>query len=325
LLTSSLRMSSVFNIVLELGDSDPAIIKRSEEALKLFARDLEPYSFPPLVHSIREALASSEAGNVSNEDIQTFLLHCFTHVEIVHSKALAHFLWDSTADATPTSESAPTTAIDFILQPIESQQIYVPQHQQFFLDIKLEKGETLVWRYQVGCGQEVDFFALSCDSMFRSIKPRPAVPSEITDKENEGSDDDLPVDEAQPEIPSPSPRDLDRRMSESLDHFIASGSHRLIAKSPQVQNIQIHNISLIASSQSLSEGGWRRQIPFFTSAAPISRSSSTGSYQAQRKSALCRLLWDNSKSSLSGKHVEYCVQKVSDSTMEVFRLFLGSL
>jgi hypothetical protein len=316
---------SVFNIVLELGDSDPAIIKRSQEALELFARDLESFSFPPQIHSIREALSSKsvrEAQNedgmtISTQDIQAFLLHCFTNVEIVQSKAVAHFLWDSTAEATPSGRP-PTTAIDFLLQPIENQQIYIPQHQQFFLDIKLEKGETLVWRYQVGCGQELDFFALSCDSMFRSIKHRPHVPSSSGESGNESADE--VNDHTEQDLPSASPEDFNQKLSESLDNFIASGSHRSIEKAPLAQNLLLHKVSIITASLSSAVGGWGRQVPFFSSVASTPLSPSTGCYQVQRKSALCRLLWDNSKSSLSGKHLEYCVQKVSESTMQVFGL-----
>jgi hypothetical protein len=312
----------LYNIVLELENSDPAIIKRSQEALELFARDLEPYSLPPDVSAWRSALAcnNSTSETVSAEHIQKLLLYCFTHVDIVHSKAVAHFLWDSSEEMAPNP--SPMTAIDFILQPLQDLQIYIPQHQQFFIDIRLDKGETLVWRYQVGCGQDVDFFALCCHSMFRSLKPHPFVaPLQSSDDENPRLDEDADIASDLPVSPSPA----DQKLKDALDNFIKERSHRLIEKihSP---DLQIQNISIItASCASASSGSWNRSFPFLLSRTTASCELSgpvTGCYQAQTKGGLCRLLWDNSVSSLSGKHLEYCVQKVSDETMQVFILVI---
>jgi hypothetical protein len=310
--------NKLYNIVLELENSDPAIIKRSQEALELFARDLEPFSFPPEVNVWRSTLALNTSTNeaVSAENIQQFLLFCFTNVDIVHSKAVAHFLWDPSEDTKP--DQSPISAIDFILQPLQNQQIYIPQHQQFFIDIRLDKGETLVWRYQVGCGQDVDFFALCCHSMFRSLKPHPSVAHlENSDDENPRLDEDSDVASDPPHFPS----SVDQKLKEVLDEFIKARNHRLVERS-HTSDLQSQSISIItASCVSSSSGSWSRSFPFLLSrtttascelSAPI-----TGCYQAQTKGGLCRLLWDNSISSLSGKHLDYCVQKVSDETMQV--------
>lgn len=303
---------SLYNIVLEIQDSDPVVIKRSQEALELFSRDLESYFLPPQIDAFRVALASQHS--IPSNDIQEFLLYCFRNVDIVQSKAVAQFLWDPSEESPPSSPAL--SAIDFILQPLENQQIYIPQNQQFFIDVRLAKGEALVWRYQVGCGQEIDFFALCCPALFRSLKPHPN--TDTVDEICETKD----INGIDATNSSNSPKSYDHKLSLSLDEFIKSGQHRSIDKSQKEPNFPSSNISIVtATYATLSSESWH-YIPFMRSfSSPQSsfpcRPPLTGCYQAQTGGGLCRLLWDNTVVSLSGKHLEYCVQKVSEETMQV--------
>lgn len=298
----------VYNIVLEIQDADPVVLKRSQEALELFARDLDSFTFPAEINESRVALATQQA--VPSTNIQSFLLYCFQNVEIVHSKAVANFLWEPAEENVPSSPSP--TAIDFILQPLENRQIYIPQNQQFFIDVRLEKGETLVWRYHVGCGQEIDFFAICCHALFRNVKQHP--------NHNLDTQNSIDKDNDAPDVEPSSPKSYDVKLSESLDEFIKIGQHRSVDNSQKERPSSFPNVSIVtATYATLALGSWR-YIPFMRSTASSQTklpTPQTGCYQAQTKGGLCRLLWDNTVCSISGKHLEYCVQKVSEETMQV--------
>lgn len=345
----------IFNILIDLKDSDPFILKRSQEALEIFAQDLSTFEFPSSIEQYRKALASQQLNEenlniISCENLQIFLSYCFSQANIVLSEATARFLSDPSEEVLDQSITSPITALDFLLQPFENQQIYIPRNQQFYIDIKLEKGETLVWRYQLGSGQNIDFFAIFCESMFRSIKSHSNSTQIHTNNNNNAnnnntndnntSDDDCISELKESNLDPSSPSSLERKLSSSLDNFIKLGNHRKVLSSSSLKstNTNISNVeylhqisndnSIYVISHSSPMFNWGHQIPSMKSilSSPTDLSLSlNGCFKAEKKGGMCRLLWDNSLSNFTGKHLEYCIQKVNEATMEVNCISVSSL
>ena len=294
-------MSKLFTILIDLKDKDPFILKRSEEALEIFAQDLSIFEFPSSIEQYRQAIASQlnqeNSTGISCENLQTFLLYCLTQVDIVLSEALTRFLSDPSEEI--DQNSTPLTALDFLLQPFENQQIYIPRYQQYYVDVRLEKGETLVWRYQLGCGQDVDFFAIFCASMFRSIKPHTIASTNSVDDDDEDIILGNSIESSQPILSSPTL--LERKLSGSLDNYIKLGNHRKISTTTKTSTQSVplplpattingsnqasSDSNIVIVSQSSAIQNWGRQIPTVKSliSSPTELSPHiTGSFKAEK-------------------------------------------
>jgi hypothetical protein len=319
-------MTKIYNILIDLKEGDPFVIKRSQEALEIFARDVESFSFPEEIRESQTTLAfqpldmtdtNQKSKSISSQEIEQFLSYCFKDIHIVQSKALAHFLWDPTDSVQEEQQSPQMSAIDFILQPFENQRKYIPRNQNFHVDVKLEKGDILVWKYLVGCGQQIDFYVIFCDSVFRSLKIRPKV-DEI-DSDSEATPSSI-------EISPNSPTSLEQKLSGLLDNFIKSGAHKnqatKVLQEQQFGSSNLSEITVVVSSLPMTTKNWQSSSILPSIIPTMSSTLSTpftGSYEASRKGGLVRLFWDNSLS-FAGKHLDYCIQRVSEQTMQVSSL-----
>ena len=127
----------LYNIVVDIKDGDPFVVKRTLEALEVFATDLEDYVFPDDIKNTQRLLSKpslnmdktqKRVAPVTAVEIQYFLNYCLQDVSIVRSQALADFLWEESTEGHGTIPStSPVSAIDFILQPFENQSIYIPR------------------------------------------------------------------------------------------------------------------------------------------------------------------------------------------------------
>lgn len=131
----------LYNIVVDLKDGDPFVIKRTREALEVFASSVQNSSFPDDIKNTHALLSkpslltndkTDTAYPVSALDIQNFINYCLQDVEIIRSVALADFLWEEAIDGNIGDKQAfmnPVSAIDFILQPFENQSVYIPRYE----------------------------------------------------------------------------------------------------------------------------------------------------------------------------------------------------
>ncbi len=321
-------MTKIYNILIDLKEGDPFVIKRSHEALEIFARDVESFSFPEEIRESQTTLAfqpletcldrsnlNSNQKSISSQEIEQFLSYCFKDIHIVQSKALAHFLWDPTDSVNIIQEqqqSPQMSAIDFILQPFENQRTYIPRNQSFSVDVKLEKGDIIVWKYWVGCGQQIDFYVIFCDSVFRSLKSRPKL-GEIDSESAEstpGSTEEVVY------ISPTSPKSLEQKLSGLLDNFIKSGAHKnLTTKISEEQSNNLSEITVVVSNEEMTAKSWKGSLlpSILPTMSSTLSTTFTGSYEASKKGGLCRLFWDNFVS-FTGKHIDYCIQRVSPKT-----------
>jgi hypothetical protein len=118
------------------------------------------------------------------QDICRILEDCLSNYQVVHSKGFSHFLWDTTGTDQPSysslvsplpddlnpntinntidhdiCDSTPTSAIDFLMQPIESQLLRIERQDEYVMDYEITKNSTIVWRFSVGGAYDIEFSA----------------------------------------------------------------------------------------------------------------------------------------------------------------------
>jgi hypothetical protein len=125
----------LYNIVIDMKDGDPFVIKRTREALEVFACDVDSFTFPDDIKNTqailtKPSLLTNETVKVAALDVQNFMNYCLQDEGIIRSVALANFLWEEAIDGGSVERAVsmnPVSAIDFILQPFENQSIYIPR------------------------------------------------------------------------------------------------------------------------------------------------------------------------------------------------------
>ena len=215
-------MSAYFKIEFKIDDGDGYIVTRSVESLQSFAKDLLE-SQNKLIQKLSEnsirflhviierpilEFESSMSVTTSTNELElaldaqrlhALLTECLNNSEIIRGTPFSEFLWEgrfmdaavTAAHQKITSQCAinPSSALDFLLQPFESTNIYIPCREYFFVDFSLPKGSSLVWRFQVGGGYDVGFGVLFKEYLIYKSTPMPdmVLPAGVvtsTDAEN---------------------------------------------------------------------------------------------------------------------------------------------
>jgi hypothetical protein len=104
--------------------------------------------------------------------IESALAMCLPRTNVVRSAAMGRFLHEDVGYAVGTEStslhhaipSTVVTATDFLLNPLEISDLYIPARRCKFLDFTLNKNDSLHWRFAVAYGHGVEFMAL-----FRAI------------------------------------------------------------------------------------------------------------------------------------------------------------
>lgn len=95
--------------------------------------------------------------------LERALTLCVSNPAIVHSPCLSHLLWDREDEECEVEgdqiglEAGGRSAMDFVLAPAELASQYVPCRQMFSYDAYLQRGQTLMWRFSVGGGYDIEF------------------------------------------------------------------------------------------------------------------------------------------------------------------------
>jgi hypothetical protein len=87
--------------------------------------------------------------------------------QILSSSLLSGFLDEKSAraeggDALPPSGGTAVTAIDFILQPFDEHQVFIPRRSEYSVEMAVLRGETVAWRFTVAADFDVEFSVEFC-------------------------------------------------------------------------------------------------------------------------------------------------------------------
>mmetsp|Transcript_24395 Transcript_24395/g.35832 ORF Transcript_24395/g.35832 Transcript_24395/m.35832 type:complete len:1001 (-) Transcript_24395:240-3242(-) len=302
-------MSHVYNIDLAFTDNssssdDSVQIRRSLEAIEVLLSSLT-IKLPDTLSNTADIInrcsqtlqtgpapdtdrVGDDCGVPSAEQVEDLLKFCLKEGEIVRSRSMEDFMWESVGGAdSAQNESSTLSAVDFILQPFESQTVYIPRCKQFFIDFKIDKGCTLVWRFSVGCGCDVDFCALFRESLFCKFKRRTSDDSASGNSASTSPVEVKPADGTSVKIMD----DVSARLFDGLMERGLKSAEELV-RTPEFKTVQLVT------------------PPKKVKGPPLS-----GSFTADR-SGVYRMVWDNSFSAFTGKHIEYCAQCVGEGTMQ---------
>lgn len=113
--------------------------------------------------------------------LQECISHCLRDPEIVRCDWFRSFLSSSPcAEIDQPSEKDPlSTAIEFVLQPFDSEVVFVPRRKCFFTCYTLRAGDVLVWRFSGGATS-----ALAFTVRFQSSKSNEEFTNEFCDNFN---------------------------------------------------------------------------------------------------------------------------------------------
>jgi hypothetical protein len=197
--------------------------------------------------------------------------------------------------------------------------------KQFFVDFKLEKGQILVWRFSIGCGFDVDFCAFFRESQL---------------KHKSGGGDGAVMSSATYDTAS---KIFGQISSQLFDKILQRGLRRLddSLRQPEFRTVQLatplrkcygvksarHSSPAVVAPVSTTsvEGGDEGQVGDWDGNVGLAGQGSgvldsvplTGSFSADKGGGVLRLVWDNSFSRFTGKHIQFCVQCVPETTMQV--------
>lgn len=198
--------------------------------------------------------------------------------------------------------------------------------KQFFVDFKIDKGQTLVWRFSIGCGFDVDFCALFRESQLKQRDAKSAtlsssnydtaskifgqISSQLFDKTLQRGLKCLDDTLRQPEFRTV-------QLVIPLHKCYGIKSARPSQSSISTSSPRPKPSTVLASGS--EEGGKEGNVGLVGQGygAGLDSVPITGSFSADRGGGVLRLVWDNSFSRFTGKHIQYCVQCVPESTMQV--------
>lgn len=108
----------------------------------------------------------SDKDSLSSHKIQLCIQNCLADPKIVHCDWFRSFLTTALHDtnqqvednnSSPAWSSSPSSAHDFLLQPIESEVAYIPRRGSVISDHRVGAGESLVWSYSTAASTEIAF------------------------------------------------------------------------------------------------------------------------------------------------------------------------
>lgn len=348
----------LYKIEFRIGRSDCFVIHRSIELLQIFANELlEDHSSELSEKSSRflhvildrpslefEVSASSDAISTihTSEELEmaldaqrlhSLLTECLMHSNIIRGSCFSNFLWESSSSSGDSSEVTSihtATALDFLLQPFDRLNFYIPSRKDQFYDFDLQKGSSLVWRFHVAGGYDVGFSVHFKEYRVYKTK-RISEPTTILSGDLEGafdfddsdSEEQMIVNTATNAPPSPvsfqkggyvpARKLLIEQATKTLDQYMIEKQLPIAGKESSF--VASKDLSSIENASN----GWVEEvIPLRRerTSPPAGPAYVEGSYTAT-DGGLIRICFDNSYSVFNGKHIELSVQVVSASIMEV--------
>lgn len=199
--------------------------------------------------------------------------------------------------------------------------------KQFFIDFKVDHAQILVWRFSIGCGFDVDFCTLFRESQL-SNRSR----SRASQSSGDGASTVAQMAMSTSNLDTAT-KIFGQISSQLFDKILQRGLKKLeeTLRQPEFRSVQLvsplkkcYGVKKTSStvpaqlatdselSSSVDGDAATATTSLLSAAVPI-----TGSFSADKGGGVLRLVWDNSFSRFTGKHIQYCVQCVPLSTMQV--------
>lgn len=151
-----------FRLNFLINGTDSYEIYKTYSEVQLFCQELLDLCDLSLVLSdiCTKIVISTDSADVFQELNELFRLVLDTPA-IVQSEVFSIFLWDfkDRIDEEKASNRSATSAVEFLLQSSESKQLYIPRKAVHKLEFHLVESSTLVWRFCIQGGYDVDFSA----------------------------------------------------------------------------------------------------------------------------------------------------------------------
>ncbi|CAM9915648.1 unnamed protein product, partial [Scytosiphon promiscuus] len=230
------------------------------------------------------------------------------------------------------ARKGPETAIDFLLQPFEYGQAYVPRRAEHAESIDVLRGESVVWKFEVMDHLDIDFSV--------TFRPRPVTSPRLplepdeNDEDNDSDNDDAAdaaaadADTQSPPAapPSPGPRDVSGGASTIEDGGSCSAEagglrSRWWSRGGNAREEVAPGVSADGTNGVTAGDGESTPKDKALQTVHLPTRYSTGGGDPVQGSfscpaaGTCILRWDNSFSRLRGKRLRFVFESVTVQTM----------
>lgn len=286
----------------------------------------------------------------SAEVVEAALTACLLCTNVVRSAAMGRFLHEDVAYANleggentsihvSSGSTSTITATDFLLNPLETSELYVPARRSVSVDYVLNKGDSIHWRFAVAYGHGVDFMVL-----FKPISTSTTSDSTTT---NDGA--------------NTSTMDAESEAKQALDKYLlsakkptsstsssiiaststdATGTTGIATAPASVATIEIITSTNANDSSTDTDGviEVRSRTKIYTgekarntttSASTTSTNDNTSVTSASTTTTpyyqdcytapadgVCRLVWDNTASIVYGKTIKYVINAATSAMLD---------
>ena len=137
-------------------------VYRTHCAVQLFCQELlDLCDLSSLLSTVCSKVVTSADSIDLIQELNTLFRLVLDSPVIVQSEVFSLFLWDSedSLDHSTQTNISSTSAVEFLLQSSVSQQLYIPRKAIHKLDFDLPEYATLVWRFCIQGGYDIEFSA----------------------------------------------------------------------------------------------------------------------------------------------------------------------